>query len=79
MNHDALIAKKGRFGWRWCVVPIGLVKSFRAQGWIKILDTDDMADTRDEIDIQATRLADEQRNPNRANRWWGKRPQCNDE
>jgi hypothetical protein len=80
MQHDALIAKKGRYGWRWSVVPLGSVRHFRAHGWIKILDTEDMADTRDE-DIQQARLADEQRNPHRAQRWWGKRepPNTNDE
>jgi hypothetical protein len=69
MIHDALIAKKGRYGWRWCVVPIGMVKSFRAQGWIKILDTDDMADER-MADIQEARLADEQKPFNQPKRIW---------
>lgn len=44
MVRDALICRKGRYGWRWCVVPADLVPAFRAHGWIVVLASDEMHD-----------------------------------
>jgi hypothetical protein len=45
MVRDALICRKGRYGWRWCVVPLEDVPGFEEHDWIRVLTTDDMAET----------------------------------
>jgi hypothetical protein len=72
MVRDALICRKGRYGWRWCVVPLGLVKHFRAVGWINVLNTDDMEPTVNEA-IAEARTADEK--PLNLPRFFRRRPQ----
>jgi hypothetical protein len=75
MVRDALICRKGRYGWRWCVVPLGLVKHFREVGWINVLNTDDMEHTVSEA-IAEVRKVEEQK-PGRVNRanFFRRRPQ----
>lgn len=60
MVRDALIAKKGRYGWRWCVIPLDLLDAFRAHGWINVISSDDMDDTRTEA-IEDVRKSEEAR------------------
>jgi hypothetical protein len=59
MVRDALIAKKGRYGWRWCVVPVDLLDAFRAHGWITVLSSDEMHDIWTAA-IEDVRKSDEQ-------------------
>lgn len=60
MVRDALIAKKGPYGWRWCVVPLDLLNDFRAHGWISVINTADMEDTRT-AEIENVRKSEEER------------------
>jgi hypothetical protein len=64
MVRDALICRKGRYGWRWCVVPAALIDAFREHGWIVVLSSDEMHDIWTDA-IEDVRQADEHKPLNR--------------
>ena len=59
MHRDALICRQGKAGgWAVSVIPVGLIPSFVAAGWIVVLSSDEMRDLWT-AEIEAVRQSDE--------------------